>query len=165
LYSILSNLLDQPVVLGVGLQHVDGFMQREVANRPQIRAGLCALDEHVEQIDALDCDCAIDCSWRPRDAPISCVRRRTGPASPAPVAAAFLAGRPLKILPRFLRGRRSRGGGARSWPHRQCREFECQCEIRTGLDALGSGVRFSSYSKKPRFTAVRHDGLFSSCVA
>jgi len=32
-------------------------------------------------------------------------------------------------------------------------------------DASESAVRFSSYNKNPRFTAVRHDGLFSSCVA
>jgi|SRR6516165_2313975 hypothetical protein len=65
----------------------------------------------------------------------------------------------------FLRGRQSRGGGASSWPHRQYREFECETEIRTRFGAWESAVRFSSYNKKPRFTAVRHDELFSSCVA
>jgi hypothetical protein len=32
---ILPNLLDQPIAHRIGLQHIDGVVQREFADRPQ----------------------------------------------------------------------------------------------------------------------------------
>src|SRR5258708_9159798 len=52
LHFVLPDLVDEPVLDGIGLQHVDGFVQVEFAGRPEVGTRPAAQFEDLKRVEA-----------------------------------------------------------------------------------------------------------------